>query len=165
MSRAFTRESDTPEALPERAPGAHPNYVTPAGLAQLRARSAALRQELAAAQARTDAAAVQALARDLRWLDGRVADAIVIDGTTQPRDRVAFGAEVEVADASGAVRHWRIVGEDEADAGSGSVSWISPLARALAGARVGDEVLWPRPAGAQPLTVLAIRYPDTRTPR
>ena len=67
--------------------------------------------------------------------------------------------------ACGAVRHWRIVGEDEADAGSGSVSWISPLARALAGARVGDEVLWPRPAGAQPLTVLAIRYPDARTPR
>ena len=62
MSRAFTRESDTPEALPERAPGAHPNYVTPAGLAQLRARSAALRQELSATQARVNDSAMQALA-------------------------------------------------------------------------------------------------------
>lgn len=159
MSRAFTRESDAPEALPERPTGPHPVYVTPAGLAQLRTRAEALRRELEAAQERADAAAVQALARDLRWLDSRVAGAVTVDPAAQPRDRVAFGAEVEVEDAAGAVRRWHIVGEDEVDIAAGRVSWISPLARALDGARVGDTVLWSRPAGAQALTVRAIRYP------
>ena len=159
MSRAFTRESDTPEALPERALSAHPNYVTAYGLAQLRARAAAARTELHAAQARTDVTATMTLARDLRWLDARIAAAIVVNPAVQPPTRVAFGAEVTMEDEAGATQRWRIVGEDEADASSGKVSWVSPLARALLDAQVGDVVAWRRPAGTRMLSVTHIAYP------
>ena len=51
------------------------------------------------------------------------------------------------------------MGEDEADIERGMVSWISPLARALTGARVGEAVTWRRPAGDRELEIVAIRYP------
>lgn len=159
MSRAFTRESDAPEALPERPQSQHPNYVTARGLAQLRTRAEAARHEHEAAQTRGDAAAVMALARDLRWLEARIATALPVDVAAQPHDRVAFGAEVSVEDEAGDERTWQIVGEDEADAASGKVSWVSPLARALLGARIDEEVSWQRPAGTQTLVVTGIRYP------
>ncbi len=50
-----------------------------------------------------------------------------------------------------------IVGEDEADASQGRISWVSPLAAALMEARVGDTVAWPRPGGAVELTIVSIR--------
>ena len=159
MSRAFTKESDAPEAVPERALSAHRNYVTAYGLAQLRARAATARNELQAAQTRADAAVALALARDLRWLDARIAAAIVVNPTAQPPRRVAFGALVTVQDEAGATQSWQIVGEDEADASAGKVSWVSPLARALLDAQVGDEVIWRRPIGAQTLSVTHIAYP------
>ncbi len=159
MNRAFTRESDAPAALPERALSAYPNYVTACGLAQLRARVETTRMELHAAQARIDVAAAMTLARDLRWLNARIAAAIVVNPATQPPARVAFGAEVTVEDDCGAAQRWRIVGEDEADASSGKVSWVSPLARALLDAQVGDVVAWRRPAGTRMLSVTHIAYP------
>ncbi|MHB1991890.1 GreA/GreB family elongation factor [Metallibacterium scheffleri] len=159
MSRAFTKESDAPEALPERTLSEHRNYVTASGLAQLRARATTVRNELQAAQTRADAAVALVLARDLRWLDTRIAAAIVVNPAAQPPERVAFGAVVTVEDAAGATQRWQIVGEDEADASAGKVSWVSPLARALLDAQVGDEVTWRRPAGAQTLTVTHIEYP------
>jgi transcription elongation GreA/GreB family factor len=57
------------------------------------------------------------------------------------------------------VHSFTIVGEDEADAAHGKVSWRSPLAKALIGARAGDTVTWYRPAGSTTLEVLEIRYP------
>ena len=87
----------------------------------------------------------------------------LVDPAGQPRDRVAFGATVEVADESGE-HSYRIVGEDEADAEHGSVSYVSPLARALLGAKVGDEVVWSRPAGDLRVEVLGIRYEDGPDP-
>jgi len=50
-----------------------------------------------------------------------------------------------------------VVGEDEADPARGRISWVSPLARALAEARVGDAVVWKRPTGEVELTIVAIR--------
>ncbi len=158
MSRAFTKETETPAVLPERVAGSHPNYMTPQGLEKLRARIPALQHELLAAGSRGDDAAEQALAHELRWLEARCASAIAIDPARQPPGRVAFGAKVEVEDDDGRVSHWQIVGEDEADAGAGRVSWRSPLACALEGARVGDTVTWARPAGTRELTVRAIAY-------
>jgi transcription elongation GreA/GreB family factor len=50
------------------------------------------------------------------------------------------------------------VGEDEADAAAGKISWVSPLARTLMGASVGDTVTWKRPAGDLELEIVSIRY-------
>jgi transcription elongation GreA/GreB family factor len=76
-------------------------------------------------------------------------------------DEVRFGASVKTEDESGAVHSIAIVGEDEADAAQGRVSWQSPLAKALMGAKVGDTVTWNRPAGSTTLNVLGIHYPRT----
>jgi len=163
MSRAFVKESDTPAGseLPDRPISPHTNYVTPAGLAQLRARLDQARERKQALEAGGEdmesAEDLRALKRDLRWLEARVGSARVVDPANQPRDRVAFGATVEVADDQGE-RNYRIVGEDEADAERGWVSYVSPLAKALLGAHVGDEVEWRRPAGDLRVEILDIRY-------
>ena len=72
--------------------------------------------------------------------------------------RVTFGAVVDLIDENDQRSRYRIVGEDEADAEQGSVSWLSPLAQAVLGARVGDEVTWRRPAGDLRLEIVGIRY-------
>ena len=63
-------------------------------------------------------------------------------------------------DPDGMERIFSIVGEDEADAERGRVSWVSPLARALRGAHVGDSVTWLRPSGNLDLEVDSIEYPE-----
>lgn len=76
-------------------------------------------------------------------------------------EEVHFGASVKTEDEGGAVHSIVIVGEDEADAAHGRVSWQSPLAKALMGAKVGDTVTWNRPAGSTTLNILEIHYPRT----
>ena len=165
MSRAFVKEpdGDSPEPLPELPLSPHPNYVTPRGLAQLRARLAtalARREALKnAADALTRQSELTLLERELRWLNARVHSAIEVDLLAQPQNRVAFGARVTVASVEGEQRY-RIVGEDEAAAEQQRVSYLSPLARALLAARVGDEVIWQRPAGDLAIEVIAIDYAD-----
>lgn len=162
MSRAFVKEPDgdqVADAGPERPISPHPNYVTPAGLARLEAALAAAeaeRHDLLAAGG--DALALQRVERDRRYYAERVKTAIPVRPGDQPADRVAFGATVEIADAAGADEPMqvRIVGEDEADAAAGAISWVSPLARALIGAQVGDVVTWRRPVGDRAMEVLAI---------
>ncbi|HWP01768.1 MAG TPA: GreA/GreB family elongation factor [Methylococcus sp.] len=162
MSRAFVKERDgeeAPDSLPQRPVSPHPNYMTPAGLAELQAKVAELLREKARLSGEDSMDAVQRLRsveRELRYYEGRVASAIVADPATQPRDRVHFGATVEVEDETGAVSRYTIVGEDEADAARGRISWVSPLARALLGAEVGESVTWRRPAGDKELIVRAI---------
>ncbi|MDA3912673.1 GreA/GreB family elongation factor [Oleiagrimonas sp.] len=167
MNRAFVKESDTPAGieLPERPLSPHPNYVTPSGMAQLRtlladarARKGALEARGEDMEARTE---LQSLKRDLRWLESRVGSARLVDPEDQPRDRVAFGATVDVAENE-RQQTYRIVGEEEADAEQGWVSYVSPLAKALLGARIGDEVVWNRPAGDLCIEVLGIRYEDAQ---
>jgi len=83
---------------------------------------------------------------------------VAADQELAAADRVGFGATVDLVDEDGARYRYRIVGEDEADPEQGLVSWVSPLARALEGARVGDSVIWKRPAGDLEVEVLAIDY-------
>ena len=71
---------------------------------------------------------------------------------------------MRVCDADGEERVFAIVGEDEADAAVGKVSWVSPLANALLGARVEDTVTWGRPNGNVDLEILSITYPSSTTP-
>ena len=83
----------------------------------------------------------------------------IVDPSAQSTDEVRFGATVELADEQDARRTVTIVGDDEADASDGRIGWSAPLARALIGAKVGDERVVRLPAGEKSYEVVAIRYP------
>jgi transcription elongation GreA/GreB family factor len=167
MSRAFVKEPDGDESageLSDLPQSPHPNYVTPTGLRQLEDRLAAFEAERQAIDADDGGLATKLalarIAREIRYFEARLESAIPIDPAGQPRDRVAFGALVSVAEEDdGARRAVQIVGEDESDPKQGKISWVSPLARALQDAEVGDLVTWHRPNGDMELEILAIELP------
>ena len=98
--------------------------------------------------------------RRINWLSKRMAAANVLDPSKQPdRSRVYFGATVTLADEDDNERVVTLVGEDEADAGTGRVSWNSPIARAVRGATVGDVRRVQLPSGEKELEIVAIDYP------
>jgi transcription elongation factor GreB len=168
MSRAFVKESDddlSAGELPERPVAAHANYVTPQGLEQLQARVRELQEqhEQLAPRVTEDSIAKQKqreIERDMRYFIAQLDRAIVVDPAGQPRDEVHFGATVSIIDEQGAEHRFSLVGEDEADVSAGKISWASPLARAMIGARVGDSVMWRRPAGDAEVEIAAINYPQ-----
>ena len=86
----------------------------------------------------------------------------VVDPSSQnARDQVRFGATVELADEGDNRRTLTIVGDDEADAGASRIGWSAPLARALIGARIGDERVVRLPSGEKSYEVIAISYPPS----
>jgi transcription elongation factor GreB len=98
--------------------------------------------------------------RRIRFLTKRLDIAEVADPTVHHgRDQVFFGATVTYAGAAGGERTITIKGIDEADSLAGEVSWVSPIARALLKARVGDEVSLVTPAGVERIEVVDVRYP------
>lgn len=144
MSVAFTREEDleaTAADLPDRPISPHPNLVTPAGMAAIETALAEARAAYTAAQARgdieADRTAMARATRDLRYWTARRASAQLVE--IEADGRVRFGGSVTIEREDGRTQTWRITGEDEADPAAGSVSHVSPLARALIGKRVGDE--------------------------
>jgi transcription elongation factor GreB len=167
MSRAFVKESDddlVAGELPERPVPPHPNYVTPKGLESLQARVRELtdRHEQLKRESEESSEARQKLRevdRDLRYFRSQLERAAVVDTANQPREQVHFGALVSIEDDEGAQQEFTIVGDDEADVTAGKISWASPLARAMIGARVGDTVVWRRPAGEAQVCIIDIRYP------
>ncbi|MGQ0524897.1 MAG: GreA/GreB family elongation factor [Betaproteobacteria bacterium] len=167
MSRAFVKESDEELAageLPERPLGTHANYVTPAGLDQLHARLRELQDQRDRLNAQADddpmgTHLLREVARDLRYFKAQLERAIVVDPAGQPRDEVHFGAVVRILDEEGRAHQFSIVGDDEADVAAGRISWASPLAKAMMGARVGDVVVWRRPAGETEVEITEISYP------
>lgn len=167
MSRAFTKES-TDELvageLPERPVPAHPNYVTPRGLERLQARVRELQEihEQLAARTDEDSGAKQKLReveRDQRYFNSQLERAAVVNPAGQPRDEVHFGATVKMHGADGKEHRFTIVGDDEADVAAGRISWASPLAKAMIGAKVGDTVMWRRPAGDAEVEIAQVTYP------
>jgi transcription elongation factor GreB len=165
MSRGFVKEDDLEHAgtdLPERPLSPHPNYVTPLGLKLLQNEAYELdliRADLISRK--DDAIAQQELAkidRDLRYLSARLDQAILVDPSKQPKETVLFGAKVEVEDEEGNILQYAIVGEDEADISQHKVSYVSPIAKALIGRKVGDSVDWQRPAGNLTLEIIKINY-------
>jgi transcription elongation GreA/GreB family factor len=146
MSVAFTREEDAEAVaanLPDRPIPAHDNLVTPAGLAAIDSALASARAAWDAARAgdkiSNDRSAMAVATRDLRYWSARRASAQLVEG--RPADGSAgFGTTVTIERADGRQQRWRIVGDDEADPAAGSVSWVSPLARAVTGRRIGDFV-------------------------
>jgi transcription elongation GreA/GreB family factor len=144
MSVAFTREEDSEAAaadLPDRPISTHPNLVTPEGLAQLDAALEAARTAYSAAQTgeavSADRTAMARATRDLRYYSARRASAQLM-ATPADRASVAFGSAVTFEREDGRTQRFRIVGEDEADPAKASVSYVSPLARALLGKEIGD---------------------------
>jgi transcription elongation factor GreB len=99
--------------------------------------------------------------RRLSHLSRVMKSAKVVDPASQAsRDQIRFGAIVELADEGDNRRTVTIVGDDESDAAAGRIGWSAPLARALIGARVGDERIVRLPAGEKSYGVVAIHYPD-----
>jgi transcription elongation GreA/GreB family factor len=154
MSRAFVKEQETdhPDDLPERPISEHPNDVTESGLTQIERALAAAGQAYAEAQATADRAALAAAGRDLRYWTVRRATARVIPAPSDFSE-VRFGTQVTIQRDDGRKQTFRIVGEDEADPAKGSISHVSPLARAMFGKRVGDVVA----AGAGEAEIIRIR--------
>ncbi|MDB5454936.1 MAG: GreA/GreB family elongation factor [Caulobacter sp.] len=147
MSVAFTKENDSEaEAanLLDRPISPHANLVTPAGMAQLDAALAQARAAYAAAQAHggveVDRTAMARATRDLRYYSARRASAQLVEPEPDPAV-VQFGGGVTFDREDGRRQTFRIVGEDEADPARGSVSYVSPLARALLGKGVGDTAV------------------------
>ncbi len=98
--------------------------------------------------------------RRVRYLRKRIEDAVVVDPREQPdHSRVFFGATVTYVNARDEEVIIHIVGEDEAESLKGKISWISPVARALMKAGVGDVVTLRTPAGEDELEVLKVSYP------
>jgi transcription elongation factor GreB len=156
MSKAFTsEETDVMDVVAPRAPlpEGTPNYVTPRGHSLLREERAELASKRARAEAGGDVAAMNALGARLAALDERLASAQIVE--TSPVDVVRFGARVSVR-TEDREQTYRIVGVDEADPTKGDIAFTSPIARALLGHEIGDEVTVRTPRGNETLEVLAI---------
>jgi transcription elongation factor GreB len=184
MSKAFTRETDsdddddlgaplTPLVTPDGK-----NYITRAGYDRLRTELLTLIDEerpkiveiVHWAASNGDRSEngdylygkkrLREIDRRIRFLTQRLEVAEVVNPSLHHGgDQVFFGATVVVAHPDGQETTVTILGVDEVDSSQGQISWVSPLARALLKARLGDTVRLQVPGGVQELEVVAIDYP------
>lgn len=99
--------------------------------------------------------------RRIRFLTKRVENAIEVDPAAQARrDRVFFGATVVYADEQDRETKVTIVGADEAVSERGEITLLAPVARALLGRGVGEEITLRTPRGAELIEILSITYPS-----
>jgi len=179
MSKAFVREDapgDEEEALAP-LPAGGKNYITPAGYARLQAELNQLLRVERPAVVNTVAWAagngdrsengdyiygkkrLREIDRRIRFLTKRTENAVVVDPLQQEdTERVFFGATVTVLDEAGEEAVYSIVGIDEAEPSRGRISWVSPLARALLKAALGDSVRVQTPGGVRELEIVAVAY-------
>ena len=94
----------------------------------------------------------------VRFLNKRLDELEVVERVPEDTDKVFFGARVTLEDEAGEEQRWHIVGPDEFDLASGKLSMDSPLAQALLGKRLDDEVLVRSPAGEQVYCVTNVSY-------
>ena len=158
-----------------------PRFITPEGFARLRAEYEELfgveRPKIvetvswaASLGDRSENADYLYGKKKLREIDRRLshlsrimkAAKVVDPAALQARDQVRFGATVELADEDDNRRVVTLVGDDEADASQGKIGWSAPLARALIGARLGDERIVRLPSGEKSYEVMRIDYPPVR---
>ena len=159
MSVAFTKEESAETAaetlLPDRPISPHANLVTEQGAKLLERQLAEARAAYEAAQSTEDINEKRRLSaiplRDVRYFSERLRTA-QIQAAPSSTDVVAFGSTVTFSRADGRVQTFRIVGEDEADPKAGSISFASPVARALMGKAVGDAA----GSGGNELEIIAI---------
>ncbi|MBV7458769.1 MULTISPECIES: transcription elongation factor GreB [unclassified Acidovorax] len=182
MSKAFTKEtdaSDEDELVLPALPAGGKNYITPAGYGRLRDELLDLidNERPKVVEAVHWAASngdrsengdylygkkrLREIDRRIRFLTKRLEIAEVVDPSLHAgSNQVFFGSTVTYIDDEGIKRTITIMGIDEADSRESQVSWISPVARALLKAHVGDEVLLPTPGGVRSLEVVAVQYPQ-----
>jgi transcription elongation factor GreB len=181
MSKAFVKEPDSDDdeehASAQPLPTGLKNYVTPAGYRRLKDELDQLWKEERPVLVKTITWAasngdrsengdyiygkkrLREIDRRIRFLSKRLDNAVVVDPAQRADcDQVFFGATVTVCGQDGEPRTYSIVGVDEADAGRGLISWVSPLARALLKARADDVVNLHIPGGVEELEVLEIAY-------
>ena len=181
MSKAFTKEPEGDEdadTLLPPLPAGGKNYITPGGYERLRSELLGLIDDerpkvvevvhwAASNGDRSENGDYHYGKKRLREIDRRIrflTQRLEIAEISEPAvhhgtDQIFFGAEVTYADSNGDERCVTILGIDEADSALGQVSWISPIARALLKARVGDEVQLITPQGPQTIEVVKVRYP------
>jgi transcription elongation GreA/GreB family factor len=145
MSRAFVKETAESAPPPERMVDDGPNLVTPEGLAQIEAHIARIEASM---KTESNVLLRETLARDLRYWEIRKASAEVV--TPASDDTVTFGSTVTI-ERKGRQQTFHIVGVDEADASKGWISFRSPMAQAIVGARRGDII-----EAAEPLSEIHI---------
>ena len=166
MSRAFVKEDDEDKLTDEELnlPTIEgPVLLTPAGFERLKADLEKAHAEVARlkqASSPDDKLALATATRTMRILEQRRAAAVVVDPAQHPEhaDAVTFGATVTVEDEDGKEHAYTLVGAIEADPTRGFINVKSPLAEALIGHKVGDTVVWRRPAGEATLTITTIEY-------
>jgi transcription elongation factor GreB len=177
MNKAFTKESDLSfdDAVPEPKdllPPGVKNYVTPEGAELLRnelkylvelerprvAEDGAQEAGPGGDVSRAKRKRLQTIDRRIVFLHDRVASMEVVDPGKGSDDQVRFGATVTVVDEEEKEKTYKIVGVDEADPSEGKVSWLSPIAKALMGAREGDVRSLELPKGQVELEILEIEY-------
>lgn len=141
MNKAFVNDDDEGQidVLPDREIPPHPNLVTAEGLAQIERMQADLSKQLTDAEAREDLTAQAHIARDLRYWTARRSNAELVP-VPKDKSKVAFGLHVTIERDDGRKQTFRIVGLDEADPEKGSISYVSPMAKALMAKSVGDVV-------------------------
>lgn len=153
MSVAFVKEPNDlqVETLPDRDLGTDLNLVTARGLQLIEAQQTELEERLETARTADDRIAMATIQRDLRYWNARRASAELV-APAADADTVHFGSRVTVERDDGRRQTFRIVGIDEADPAQGLLSYLSPLARGMAGKEVGDVV----PAGHDDAEIVGI---------
>ncbi len=182
MNKAFTKESDYDELADtvvepvDPLPPDAPNYITPEGAARVRAELRRLidkEMPLLEAQAGTGRESsgardneaktkarrrLQEVKASIRFLENHAGRFEIVDPSHHDGGQVRFGARVTVMDPDGDERTYVICGVDEAEPELGAVSWISPVAKALLGREIGDEVTLRLPRAEQRLEIIDIEY-------
>ena len=147
---------------PQLPPGTR-NYITREGADRLKQRlkdllekkqTLATRNAEAGTASEADQRKIESAIRRLQ----QILDSVIVAEIPADQEKVAFGATVMIRHGNGEEAAYHIVGVDEADPERGSISWISPLARALLSRRAGDKVRFRSPAGGEDLMVVAVRY-------
>jgi transcription elongation GreA/GreB family factor len=140
MSRAFVKDQDDLVTdASERPVSPHPNLVTERGLSLIDAEIESLRKDLAHAMHVADRSAIAGRSRDLRYWTQRRTTAQLVPAS-RDSSKVAFGDRVTILRDDGRRQTYAIVGEDEADPAKGYVAYVTPVARAMLGRGVGDEI-------------------------
>ena len=167
MNKAFTRETETEEALPEFVDALPPgmkNYMTPEGVARLKDEFRRLRDVerlklIASKEDAPDKKRLREIDQRIQYIAQRLQITEIVDPRRQKNsDEIYFGASVTYVDGAGGKHIVRIVGIDEARQELGEVSWVSPIARALNGAGEGEIVKLFNPSGIEEIEILKIEY-------
>lgn len=167
VSKAFTKESDAPEIaarprLTSPLPPGAKNYLTSSGAEQLKRELSKLlnedRPRLTASGSKASDDELQILQQRAEQIQDILQSAVIVPPPTAADDTVRFGATVTVQDRKNEETTYRIVGVDETDLDRNWVSWISPIAKALLNAHVGQQVRFKFPSGEEVLKIISISY-------